>query len=100
MTYRFPFRALLFGGVPFLVLAAGAFAGSATWSLNPTSGDWNTAANCEPATVPNGTSDIATFDTSNLTDVSISVTTTVDGNCFQSKRERIYNQCLPYFSAS
>ena len=29
-------------------------AGSATWDLNPGSGDWNTATNWTPATVPNG----------------------------------------------
>jgi hypothetical protein len=45
-------------------------AGSATWSSNPTSGDWNTAANWMPNTVPNGTSDVATFGTSNVTDVT------------------------------
>jgi hypothetical protein len=27
-------------------------AGSATWNLNPTGGDWNTAANWTPATCP------------------------------------------------
>jgi len=29
-------------------------AGSSTWGLNPASGDWNTATNWTPATVPNG----------------------------------------------
>src|SRR6266536_5448819 len=47
-------------------------AGSATWNLDPASGDWNTAANWTPATVPNGPSDIATFGVSNLTAVSLS----------------------------
>jgi autotransporter-associated beta strand protein len=45
-------------------------ADSATWSLNPTSGDWNTATNWTPNTVPNGPSDIATFDISTITDIS------------------------------
>lgn len=49
-----------------------AFGGSATWGLNPTDGDWNTAANWTPPTVPDGRSDIATFDVSNLTQVSFS----------------------------
>ena len=31
-----------------------AHADSATWDLNPTSGDWNTAANWMPMAVPNG----------------------------------------------
>ena len=44
-------------------------AGSATWNLNPTSGDWNTAANWTPPTVP---SDIATFDLSNQTAITVS----------------------------
>ena len=37
------------------------YADSATWNLNPTSNDWNTAANWTPATVPNGPADVATF---------------------------------------
>ncbi len=52
-------------------------AGSATWSLNPVSSDWNTAANWSPATVPNGPADPATFDVSNTTGVSLSATTEV-----------------------
>src|SRR6266446_2574459 len=41
--------------LPFLLsVATGAFGGSATWNLNPTSGDWNTATNWTPETVPNG----------------------------------------------
>ena len=53
----------------FLAAQQLSLAGSATWSSNPSSGDWNTAANWIPNTVPNGTSDIATFATSNVTDV-------------------------------
>src|SRR2546423_12504313 len=45
-------------------------AGSATWNLNPTSNDWDTAANWTPATVPDDPSDIATFDVSNVTAIS------------------------------
>jgi autotransporter-associated beta strand protein len=54
-----------------LLLAAQrpSFAGSATWSSNPTSGEWNTAANWVPQTVPNGTSDTATFGASTITDI-------------------------------
>jgi autotransporter-associated beta strand protein len=54
------------------LLAAQLFAGSATWNLNPTSGDWNTAENWTPNTVPNSTTDIATFGTSSVTEVSLS----------------------------
>jgi autotransporter-associated beta strand protein len=47
-----------------------SLAGSATWRSNPSSGDWNTAVNWIPNTVPNGTSDVATFGASTVTDVS------------------------------
>jgi autotransporter-associated beta strand protein len=68
-----------FNRLRFLVAAALLFsaaqrpslAGSATWSTNPSSGDWNTAANWVPNTVPNASSDIATFGASNLTALSI-----------------------------
>jgi len=46
-------------------------AGSATWKPNPTSGDWNSAANWRPRTIPNGTGDVATFGTSDTTDISL-----------------------------
>src|SRR2546422_1806743 len=59
-----------------------AFAGSATWKTNPGSGDWNTAANWTPSTVPNGASDIATFASSQATNVSLSSGIEVDGIVF------------------
>jgi autotransporter-associated beta strand protein len=64
------------------LLSAIAQAGSATWDLNPGSGDWNTARNWTPATVPNGSADTATFDFSNTTNVSISIDTEVNGIVF------------------
>src|SRR5450432_414004 len=45
-------------------------AGSATWNLNPTSGDWNTATNWTPETVPEEATDVATFDVSSVTNIS------------------------------
>lgn len=45
-------------------------AGSATWSLNPVSNDWNTAANWTPATEPNGPTDTATFGQSSKTSLT------------------------------
>jgi len=51
-----------------------ALAGSATWSLDPVSGDWNDPLNWMPHTVPNSSEAVATFDSSNLTDVFISGT--------------------------
>jgi len=46
-------------------------AGSATWNLNPSTDDWNTAANWSPATVPDGPSDVASFGITNLPEVRI-----------------------------
>ena len=57
-------------------------AGSATWNLNPTSGDWNTAANWTPATVPNDPADIATLGVSNLTTLQISADVALDSLIF------------------
>ena len=51
---------------------------SATWKMQPVSGDWNNASNWTPTTVPNGSADAATFGVSNTTSVSISAPTTVD----------------------
>jgi autotransporter-associated beta strand protein len=58
--------------VAILLIGAGQLihAGSATWNLNPTNGDWNTATNWTPATVPDDPSDTATFDVSNITAIS------------------------------
>ena len=50
---------------------ASAQGGSATWDLNPATGVWNTATNWTPATVPNGPSDVATFNVSNITAISL-----------------------------
>jgi autotransporter-associated beta strand protein len=54
----------------FAVLGA-VYADSATWNLNPTNADWNTATNWTPETVPNSETDVATFGQSNLTDISV-----------------------------
>jgi autotransporter-associated beta strand protein len=72
---RFGARALVVIPVVLLFLLAAAgtsFAGSATWKAAPATGDWNTAANWTPATVPNSSTDTATFATSNITGVSLS----------------------------
>jgi hypothetical protein len=59
-------------------------AGSATWDLNPGSGDWNTATNWTPMTVPNGPADTATFGLTNTADVSIPASTEVNGISFNA----------------
>ena len=70
-----------------LTLSLGAlravYADSATWRSTPASGDWNTATNWMPRTIPNGTDDIATFGVSNVTDVTQSMTTTLGGIQFE-----------------
>ena len=67
-----------------------AYAESAQWNLNPTSGDWNAAANWTPMGVPNGPADIATFALSNTTNVSISTNTEVNGITFTAAATNPY----------
>ena len=57
-------------------------ADSATWNLDPKSGDWNTATNWTPNTVPNDPADVATFEASNQTAISLSANTIVDSIVF------------------
>jgi len=66
------------------LLAGGSttFAGSATWKAAPATGDWNTAANWTPPTVPNSSADTATFATSNITGVSLSAITQLNSIVF------------------
>ncbi|HEY2712833.1 MAG TPA: autotransporter-associated beta strand repeat-containing protein [Chthoniobacterales bacterium] len=60
-----------------------ARAGSATWQQNPATGNWNTPTNWTPATVPNGSSDVATFASSAQTNVSVTSGITLDSIVFQ-----------------
>src|SRR4051812_31788111 len=64
-------------------IANALYAGSATWSLNPSSSDWNTPDNWSPPTVPDGPSDIATFASSSQTLIEIPTATEVDSIVFQ-----------------
>lgn len=73
-----------------MALATVAQAGSATWDLNPVSGDWNTVTNWTPMTVPNGGSDIATFGVSSITGVSISANIEVNGITFTAAATNPY----------
>jgi fibronectin-binding autotransporter adhesin len=70
-----------------LATASSMFAGSATWKLDPQSSDWNTAANWMPETVPNGTTDIATFDLSNVTDISIATSISLGSIVFDASAD-------------
>jgi hypothetical protein len=74
----------------FLVPTVG-YAISAQWDLNPISGDWNTAANWTPNSVPNGSADVATFGLSNTTGVSISANTEVNSIIFTPAATNPYN---------
>jgi autotransporter-associated beta strand protein len=60
------------------------YADSATWTMNPMSGDWNTAANWTPNTVPNGPNDTATFAISNSPTIRLSAATDVKEIVFAS----------------
>jgi autotransporter-associated beta strand protein len=70
----------------FILLLSGhaSQAGSATWRINPVSGDWNTATNWTAGGPPNGPADTATFQSSNVTDVSPSASTEVRGIVFNA----------------
>jgi autotransporter-associated beta strand protein len=70
--------------IALFVAPMATFAASAQWDSAPASDDWNTALNWTPAAVPNGSSDTATFDLSDITNVSISADTEVDGIVFNS----------------
>src|SRR6516225_6789884 len=50
-----------------LLAVTSAQAQDATWLLNPGSGNFNTAANWTPATVPTGTAFFGTSNTTNIT---------------------------------
>jgi hypothetical protein len=71
-------------GLLILLNPIALLAGSATWNLSPASGDWNTPGNWTPPTVPNGPSDIATFESSNVTSVSLSSSVTLNGIVFEA----------------
>lgn len=82
----------------FLPVVEIAFAGSATWNRNPTSNDWNTAANWTPATVPNGPNDVATFASSNQPLVLITSATNVHGIVFTEEASAFTITAAPGFS--
>jgi len=72
----------LFCGLCLLVTSETLPAGSATWKLNPTSGDWNMPANWTPESVPDDPTDVATFGRSNTAAISLSAQTDVDSVVF------------------
>ena len=75
------------GLLPALVLMLSiqtSHAGSATWQATPATGDWNTAGNWTAGGPPNGSADMATFDVSTITGVSLSAVTEVNSIVFNS----------------
>lgn len=71
---------------PALTLSLGnARAGSATWATNPSTRDWNTAANWTPTTVPNGPDDTATFGISAGIAISLSAAVEVGAIIFKDE---------------
>jgi autotransporter-associated beta strand protein len=78
MLFRAGWAALLASAAP-IAAALPAAAQDATWLANPGSGDFNTAANWNPAAVPTGT---ASFGASNTTALTFSVDTPLDGLTF------------------
>lgn len=59
-------------------------ADSAIWQLAPATNDWNTAGNWSAGGVPNSDADVATFDFSVITDVSLAANTQVDSIVFNA----------------
>jgi len=80
----------IFGASILMLFIQAIQAGSATWDFNPSSGDWNTAANWSPMTIPNGSADTAIFALSNKTAVSISANTEVNAITFTSTATNLY----------
>ena len=68
----------------FIIPIAGAQGSSATWNASPATNDWNTPANWSQNTVPNGPADVATFEFSHTTNVSLSASVEVNSMVFNS----------------
>ena len=82
----------------YLLPLSTVYAGSATWSATPLTGDWNTATNWMPPTIPNGPADVATFDVSNTTDISVSTGTEVNSIVFNSGASAFSITVMPGFT--
>src|SRR5262245_37426576 len=79
-------------GIILFVVVASLNAQDATWGTNPGSGDWNTPSNWAPSIVPTG---MATFATSNATNVSISANTGIGSIVFNSGANAFTINVLP-----
>ena len=61
-----------------------ALGDSATWRVDPLNGDWNLADNWTPATVPDGPTNAARFQASDITQISVNSQIEVDRVVFDS----------------
>ena len=57
-------------------------AGSATWQPNPQNSSWNDPNNWAPQTIPDGPADVATFQPSSVTSISLAASITLDSAVF------------------
>ena len=81
-----------------LSTASSSFAGSAKWKASPATGDWNTAGNWTAGGPPNGSADTATFASSNITGVSLSANTEVNGIVFNAGASAFTITASPTFT--
>jgi autotransporter-associated beta strand protein len=84
--------------IPLLALSFlpwSAYAGSGTWLANPVENNWNTAANWSSGTVPDSSTDIATFSVSGITGISVTDYTTVGGIVFSEGADSFTITPLP-----
>jgi autotransporter-associated beta strand protein len=70
-------------------------AGSATWRATPQSSIWNDASNWMPRTIPNGSGDVATFQPSSVTSISLAASITLDSAVFPDGLEAFTFNLLP-----
>jgi len=80
-----------------LATASSSFAGNATWLASPANTDWNSAANWTAGGPPNGSTNAATFATSNIKRPVISATTEVNGIVFNPGASA-FTITSPFFS--
>src|SRR5580765_1248479 len=84
--------------VPIFFATGSAFAGSGTWLSSPANGNWNSASNWSSMTVPNGSAATATFDSSSISDISISANTQVNGIVFNAGASAFIIAATPTFT--
>jgi autotransporter-associated beta strand protein len=81
-AFQLLIKALFLPALVFALTNQSTEAGSATWNASPTDSNWNTTSNWTPATVPNGPTDIATFDVSSVTHVNLRSSIVLDSMIF------------------